>query len=308
MECPICYNDYTLDIYAVKTVCHHVFCCQCAGTLTQSGKGRCPMCRHMLRKGEFQKADFSITTAKDTCTQHTDAPAVNVCTDCMRLLCQQCSAEHSTQHKMCLVHDAKERITSIIAPAARAKRENVKLTNRKHRETLSKQMQQQEQSIVDFGDQMKSMVDRFLNNPQQSGDMNAFNLQEFYESLADKISDFHHQVTQPRINSTQETDNINSSSSETSHERNSIAYRNSNDSNSDDINSNNNNNSNYDVDSSNISANDVDTATSTSTADEEYIDDLVYGLLDDYDEEYYEEEADDEDTDDTDDSDGIEDN
>ena len=271
MDCPICANDYTVDIGPVESVCHHIICRQCAETLTKSGKGRCPMCRKTLTKGDFHNVNINISNSQvDNCTKHTTEPAVKVCINCMELLCETCASHHTFQHKVCPISDANEAIRSELTPMARAKMENIKLSSKKQRQLMTRDMEQQTQSIIAFGDQLKTMVDTFIGNYQQhAGNVQELNLQELYASLANSIVDFSEQRNHPASN----TQDVNNNASSENNSESNVLVTNATDNSG----------------TSNIPINNIDAANSFANPEpDDFIDDLVYGLSIDDDDFYTE--------------------
>ena len=208
MDCPICYDCYTTDSVAMKTVCGHVMCSVCLDMLTkEEGAGSCPMCRQKLWKADCKVADI-ISSNTDNCSKHSASSAVSVCSDCMQLLCDDCTLDHSHQHKIHPVEEAKRHMDGIIAPIAKAKVEKIKLATRQARVALATEVEKRQQSVMDLGQQMKSLVDAFVCGQQgAAAELSPMMLQELYESLTQQMVAFTRNDQQASTGSSASTSN-----------------------------------------------------------------------------------------------------
>lgn len=51
MECPVCFNKYTVEKYAMKLGCSHIVCNDCTQILLKDEIVKCPIC---LKPSQFQ--------------------------------------------------------------------------------------------------------------------------------------------------------------------------------------------------------------------------------------------------------------
>ena len=283
MECVICCDVYTASNGPVESVCEHTMCLSCSQVITQKGEGSCPMCRRQLRREDFRALELQLIA--DTCKEHVEAEALQACMDCMRLLCETCVGEHDSEHKLIPVSEAADEINRIITPITRAKVENAKLSHRRAREELLRQQQQARENILTFRQDMKAIVDSFIREamsasaakPQPLSQSQM--LEQLYQSLSSNIRQF----ASNRAGENQHSVPHNSDGEEDiSNSRNTTTATVNEDS-----------KSNASITASSNIENDSD---SINRVDVEYIDDMVYGLVDDDD--FYEEEEDDDDDDD----------